>query len=46
MKKIYIETYGCQMNVSDSELILGLLRDDGFVPTEEPEGADLLLINT
>lgn len=46
MKKVYIETYGCQMNVSDSELILGLLGDDGFVPTEEPEGADLLLINT
>lgn len=43
---VYIETYGCQMNVSDSELMLGKLMDSGYRPVESPEGADVILVNT
>src|ERR687884_865787 len=43
---VYIETYGCQMNVSDSELMYGRLADSGYVPVDGPEGADLILVNT
>ena len=46
MPRIYIETYGCQMNVSDSELMLGVLSRDGYVRTEDPAEADVLLLNT
>ena len=46
MLRVYIETYGCQMNVADTELILGLLGRDGYVPAEQPEGADVILVNT
>ncbi|HVH09772.1 MAG TPA: tRNA (N6-isopentenyl adenosine(37)-C2)-methylthiotransferase MiaB [Gemmatimonadales bacterium] len=46
MPRVYIETYGCQMNVADSELILGVLGRDGYVPAPEPEGADVVLVNT
>jgi tRNA-2-methylthio-N6-dimethylallyladenosine synthase len=46
MKTVYIETYGCQMNVADTELMLGALGRDGYVQTESPEGADVLLVNT
>ncbi|HXI22096.1 MAG TPA: tRNA (N6-isopentenyl adenosine(37)-C2)-methylthiotransferase MiaB [Gemmatimonadales bacterium] len=46
MKRLYLETYGCQMNVADSELMLGSLGQAGYVRTEEPEGADVLLVNT
>lgn len=45
-KKVFIETLGCQMNVNDSELMLGLLEKEGFVVTYEPKQADLLIINT
>jgi len=45
-KKVYIETYGCQMNVYDSELALSILKDDGFERTENIEEADLILVNT
>jgi len=45
-RRVYIETYGCQMNVADSSLILGALGRDGFVATEHPEDADVLLVNT
>jgi tRNA-2-methylthio-N6-dimethylallyladenosine synthase len=45
-KRVYIETYGCQMNVADSELMLGLLSREGYVRAEEPAGADVLLVNT
>ncbi len=45
-KAVYIETYGCQMNVADTELMLGALREAGYVPTTSPEQADLLLVNT
>jgi len=46
MPSIYIETYGCQMNVSDSELMLGLLAREGYVRTDDPAAADVLLVNT
>jgi len=44
--RIYIETYGCQMNVSDSELMLGVLSRAGYERTEDPAVADVLLVNT
>jgi tRNA-2-methylthio-N6-dimethylallyladenosine synthase len=43
---VYIETYGCQMNVSDSELMLGRLAAAGYAPVEQPDGADVILVNT
>ncbi len=43
---VYIETYGCQMNVSDSELMLGKLAAAGYAPVDGPEGADVILVNT
>lgn len=46
MKSIYIETYGCQMNVADSELMLGVLARDGYVRSATPEHADVMLVNT
>ena len=46
MKKVYIETYGCQMNVNDSEVILSILQDDGYSLTENIEEADVILANT
>jgi tRNA-2-methylthio-N6-dimethylallyladenosine synthase len=46
MKRVYIETYGCQMNVADSELMLGVLRQDGYLSTENPAEADVMLVNT
>jgi len=46
MPRIYIETYGCQMNVSDSELMLGVLAREGYVRTDDPALADVMLVNT
>ena len=46
MKRVYIETYGCQMNVADTELMFGVLARDGYVRSETPEGADVMLVNT
>jgi tRNA-2-methylthio-N6-dimethylallyladenosine synthase len=43
---VYIETYGCQMNVSDSELMYGSLAANGYEPVDGPEGADVILVNT
>ncbi len=43
---VYVETYGCQMNVSDSELILGKLAAEGYRPVDVPEEADVILLNT
>jgi tRNA-2-methylthio-N6-dimethylallyladenosine synthase len=45
-KKVYLETYGCQMNLADSELVLGLLDDDNFSLTEKMEDADVVMVNT
>lgn len=43
---VYIETYGCQMNVADSEVVASILEMDGFVLTNKADEADLVLINT
>ena len=43
---VYIETYGCQMNVSDSELMLGRMTDSGYASVDKPDGADVILVNT
>src|SRR6185312_15081681 len=43
---VYIETYGCQMNVSDSELMYGHLEAVGYTPVGGPDGADVILVNT
>jgi tRNA-2-methylthio-N6-dimethylallyladenosine synthase len=45
-KKVYIETVGCQMNVLDSELVIGALRKQGYDLTNTPAEADVLLYNT
>jgi len=45
-KKFYIETYGCQMNVADSEVIATILIKNQFTQTKEIETADIILINT
>ena len=43
---VYIETYGCQMNVSDSELMYGSLAAHGYEAVDAPDGADVILVNT
>lgn len=45
-KKVYIESYGCQMNVSDSEVVASILAKDGYTPVKSAEEADLVLLNT
>jgi len=44
--RVYVETYGCQMNVSDSELMLGRLSAEGYTESSTPEEADVILLNT
>jgi tRNA-2-methylthio-N6-dimethylallyladenosine synthase len=46
IKRFYIESYGCQMNFSDSEIVASILHDAGFAPTRNLEESDLILINT
>jgi tRNA-2-methylthio-N6-dimethylallyladenosine synthase len=46
MKKVYIETLGCQMNKSDAERMFGMLEYLGYTETSEPKEADMLIINT
>ena len=46
MKTFYIETFGCQMNVHDSEKVIGTLVSEGYSQVETPEEADLVLYNT
>lgn len=45
-RKLYIESYGCAMNFSDSEIVASILADDGFSTTDILEEADLVLVNT
>jgi len=45
-KRLYIETYGCQMNVADSELMFGILGRAGYLRTDQPADADVVLVNT
>ena len=46
MKKLYIETYGCQMNVADSEVVASVMRMAGYEPTDNADEADALFLNT
>lgn len=46
MRKVYIETYGCQMNVSDTEVIFSILKDAGYSRTEDINEADVIMANT
>jgi len=46
MMRVFLETYGCQMNVSDSELMAGVLERAGMTLTDRPEDADAILLNT
>ena len=46
MKKLYIETYGCQMNVADSEVVASVMKMAGYEPTENFEEADAVFLNT
>ena len=45
-RKLYIESYGCQMNFSDSEIVASILSKEGFNTTQIMEEADLVLVNT
>ncbi len=45
-KQIYVETYGCQMNVADSEVVLSIMNDGGFGITQSPDNADVIFVNT
>ena len=45
-RKLYIETYGCQMNVGDSEIVVSIMQEEGYRYTESLEEADIVLINT
>ena len=46
MKKLYIETYGCQMNVNDTEVVFSILGEVGYVRTGDIDEADIILANT
>ena len=45
-KRVYVETYGCQMNISDGELMEGVLEARGYEISADPEQADVILVNT
>ncbi len=45
-RRVYIETYGCQMNVNDSEIVLSILNANGYGAAELPDEADVILLNT
>src|SRR3954467_11276403 len=44
--RVYVETYGCQMNVADSDLIGSVLADAGYVSTKRADDADVIVVNT
>ena len=45
-KKLFIETYGCQMNVADSEVVASVMQMDGYIMTDKLEEADAVFVNT
>ncbi len=45
-RNFYIETYGCQMNFSDTEIVNSILMDEGMQPVQEPDKADIIFVNT
>ena len=46
IKKVYVETMGCQMNKSDTERMVGMLSHFGYEETDDPKDANLLIVNT
>ncbi len=46
VRKVFIKTYGCQMNVYDSDRMIGILSDEGYITTSDPAEADLVILNT
>ena len=44
-KKVLVKTFGCQMNIADTERMIALMGEKGMVPTTEPKDADLIIIN-
>ena len=46
VKKLYIQSYGCQMNFSDSEIVASILKKEGYITTKNSDEANLILINT
>ena len=45
-RKLYIESYGCQMNFADSEIVSSILNENGFEATDDFKLADVILVNT
>ncbi len=45
-RRVYVETYGCQMNLADTEIVLGILNKSGYSPTQAIDEADVVLLNT
>ena len=45
-KKLFLESYGCQMNFSDSEIVASILNNEGYQTTQKVDEADLILLNT
>lgn len=45
-KRVYVETYGCQMNVADTEVVLSIMNATGYAVTQMPDDADVILVNT
>ena len=45
-RKLYVETYGCQMNAGDTEIVVSLMQDEGYFYTDRVEEADIVLVNT
>ena len=46
MKKVYIETYGCQMNAADSEVVGAIVKKEGYELTDDVYEADIIFVNT
>src|SRR5215472_14500797 len=44
--RVYVETYGCQMNIADSQTVTAILRRAGYVTTDNAADADIILLNT
>lgn len=45
-RTLYVETYGCQMNVSDSEIVMGVMQKNGYAIADKPDNADIIFLNT
>lgn len=45
-RTLYVETYGCQMNISDSEIVMGVMQKNGYAIADRPDNADIIFLNT